>query len=1011
MLRTRLRGLTLALPILVSLFVPTHLTAQVTTGIIRGTVVDTEGEPVTDADVILSHRATGFTRTLETNALGVFAAPQLPTGAYDILVQSPSVIGDVSAEEVQVRVGETVNLRLQFQPLEVQEIIAVAEAPVVDPTETASTQRLDEDVVEGLPNNGRDYLDLTLLTPGAGIVQGPDGEELTFNGQRGIFNNVIVDGADFNNPFFGEQRGGQRPAFTFNQDAIEEIVVFNTGAPAEFGRSAGGVINVLTKSGTNEFEGTAHVFAQADELSSDFARGGGNPNFDQQQFGFTIGGPIKRNKAFFFLSYDQQEFDQTKQVNRRIVNPGELQKLENFLAGRFPQLANDFGPIDRTDDAKAFIGKVDVILNDNHNVSAKYNYTESEQINGTFDSDAWGRSANGIERDESHAFNAALHSQLSPSIANEFRFQYAREDRPRPYAGPEINPGQPFPDTGMDFADGFRFGMPFFLPIDPAFDTRFQLVNNTTVSRGNHLYKFGVEWNRTHVKQTFIGFASGRYIFSSVDGFINYVENGPTFVTCSDGSSSLNGQCPAGTSITGPLLLFLQFGPVPPLQTAEQAGTQSFSVHELAFYAQDSWKPTDNLTVNYGLRWEGTWHPDNVPPRDELFYAPFIGETKNGMEFPSDGDIPDDFENLQPRFGITWDINGDGSEILRGNAGYYFARIPMLVFAQHRSSSGAVGQTIFRASFFNDFGLPPPAYGDLIDAGASQPFLPDIQVPARELELPRTFSSSIEYERILTRQIAGFLQYSLSYSDNLFRFVNRNHDVFGNPWRTGLPAERGNPMGAGDTLNGINNLTVLESVGESIYNGITVGVKGRAANWLDLNVNYTLSWDKSHDDNERDPFTFRHADPSRLDEDWGWSDRDQRHRFNAYALLRLPHGIEWTNLIQANSAQPISEVCEDGPTGERVASQEDRVCNDGSILERNTLRKDDEFFTWDMRFSKLFQLADGIGLEVIGEVFNLFNTDNFRDPGSRNLLFNFDGTLQSGLGDPRRFQLGTKLRF
>ncbi|MDX1746976.1 MAG: TonB-dependent receptor, partial [Halobacteriales archaeon] len=443
----------------------------------------------------------------------------------------------------------------------------------------------------------------------------------------------------------------------------------------------------------------------------------------------------------------------------------------------------------------------------------------------------------------------------------------------------------------------------------------------------------------------------------------------------------------------------------------EQAGTQEARTHELALFVQDTWNPTPNVTVNYGLRWEGTWHPNNVPPQEELFYFPFIGETKLGQEFPSDGEIPDDFDNFQPRFGITWDTEGDGSAIVRGNFGVYFSRVPMLVFAQHRSSSGAVGQTLFFNSTFNGFGLTPPAYGELLDTTGIEPFLPGIQVPDKDFELPRTFSGSIEYEKLLGAKIAGFVQYSVSYSDNLFRFVNRNDPVFGSPWSTGLPLERGNPMGAADTTNGIFTLTSMESVGESWYNGITVGLKGRVGEWLDLDANYTLSWDKSHDDNERDPFTFRHADPSRLDEDWGYSDRDQRHRFNAYALIRLPYGIDWNNLIQANSAQPISEVCEDGPTGERVASQTDRVCNDGSILERNTLRKEDDFFTWDVRVSKLFPLSPGVGLEVIAEVFNLTNADNFRDPGSRSLLFNFDGTVQSGLGDPRRMQLGAKLKF
>ena len=146
-----------------------------------------------------------------------------------------------------------------------------AEEPFIDPARVAATTKFDAEVVEALPNNGRNFLNLTVLTPNVAIVQGPDGDEISIGGQKGIHNNVSVDGADFNNPFFGEQRGGQRPAFTFNLDAIEEMVVVSQGANAEFGRSGGGFINVVTKSGTNEFHGSAHYFGKFDGLSADYS--------------------------------------------------------------------------------------------------------------------------------------------------------------------------------------------------------------------------------------------------------------------------------------------------------------------------------------------------------------------------------------------------------------------------------------------------------------------------------------------------------------------------------------------------------------------------------------------------------------------------------------------------------------------------------------------------------------------------------------------------------------------
>ena len=155
----------------------------------------------------------------------------------------------------------------------------------------------------------------------------------------------------------------------------------------------------------------------------------------------------------------------------------------------------------------------------------------------------------------------------------------------------------------MDFVHGYRFGMPFFIPVE-YYDTRIQALDNISVSKGDHLIKAGVEWNRVESVQTFIGFANGRYIFNSLDGFLNFVAQGNGYVECADGSTSTTGACPDGTDITGPILLYLQQSGVGDL-TVEEAGTQQIPQHELALFVQDSWQPSNKLTLNYGLRWGG----------------------------------------------------------------------------------------------------------------------------------------------------------------------------------------------------------------------------------------------------------------------------------------------------------------------------------------------------------------------------------------------------------------------
>lgn len=648
------------------------------------------------------------------------------------------------------------------------------------------------------------------------------------------------------------------------------------------------------------------------------------------------------------------------------------------------------------------MAKIDLRLNGRNNVSLKYNYTNSRQENGTFDVDIWGRSANGREKDFSHAVNGSLSSLLSSAVSNEFRFQWAREDRPRPYDGP-TNPqtGRPFPDTDISFT-GFRLGMPFFLPIQ-AHDTRVQILDNLSIVQGNHLFKVGAEWNRTNVKQTFVGFGNGRYGFSSVNGFLNFVRFGNQYVECSDGSSSTTGSCPAGTTITGPVLLYLQQAGVGGL-SVEASGTQSITQNEIALFAQDSWKPHPNVTIDYGVRWEAQIQPDPITAPSNVFFAPFIGQTVTNAQgtfaFPSDGKIPSDYSMIQPRFGIAWDIKGDSRQVVRGSAGLYYARIPGLNLASTRSTNGSIGQTIFRNSELTGILGAPPNYGELLPSPAGAPFQPGVFVFDKDFENPRTFSATVAYEQEVGGGVGASVSYTHARTDDLTRFINRNDPVFGSPWATGLPGG-----------NGIGALTVVESSARSRFNGLTFGVKQMRNRDFQFQVNYTVSWDKSDDDNERDPFSFRYARADNLAPEYNWSDRDQRHRLNGWLLARIPGNIFLNNRMSYATAQPTSEKCiNNQPSGVRAVTPQDRICANGTILKRNTIRKDNASFGWDIRISRPFQVRGGT-LEAIVEVFNITNADNFKDPSSQGLFLNFDGTVRSGLGEPRQAQVGMRYLF
>ncbi len=980
--------------------------SQATTGVIEGTVVDNQGGVLPGVTVTARNTATGFEQSALTADTGRFRMPLLPLGPYQVTFELEG-FATLVREGLELSLGERINLRTEMKLSTVgEEITVTSEAPVIESTRTEGQVRIDDRAIEGLPNDGRNFLEFSKLTPGVTIVQGPDGEELSINGQKGINNNVSVDGADFNNPFFGEQRGGQRPAFTFNIDAVKEVLIVTEGAPAEFGRSSGGFVNVVTKSGTNDLKGSAHFFFKNDSLSSNpqLQAGGREPDFsfDQTQLGFTFGGPIKKDRMFFFLAADQQEADKTKQTNPGRIAPDVVR----FLADQ--GLPNENAPITRTDDADAYLAKFDFQVNDSNLFTARWAYHYSQQVNGTFDVDSWGASANAVETDYAHGYTAQLLSNLSSGLLNEFRAQYAKEWRPRPYDGPQI-PGQnrPFPDTAFDFGGGYRVGMPFFIPVEYD-DDRLQFNENLSLLKGDHSFKFGVEHNEVTSSQTFIGFANGRYIFSSFSGFMGYVNNGPTFVECANAdfsvfTTSTTGSCPAGLDIVGPLLLYLQQAGVGG-RTVREAGTQAIDQRETAFFVQDQWRPKPNLTVEYGVRWESLDQAEPITPPSEVFYAPFIGQTvvtaAGPQTFPSDGTIPDTKDQIQPRLALAWTPKNHPDRVFRATAGVYRARIPALSLASTRSTNGSIGQTLFRNSFTGNNGfLPlPPSWPDLIPQSAvGDPFFPDVFVFDKDFETPETTALSASWEQEFKPGWAYLVKVNVADTDNITRFINRNDPVFGSPWSSGLP-----PGG----INGINTLTVVESSARSRYKAATVGVTKRYDGKWQMQAYYTRSEDKSDDDNERDPFSFRYARADTLGPEFSYSDRHQPNRFNAWLLWSGPWGIDFNVRASYRSAQPQSITA----TGEVAATPQDRINPDGSITRRNLGKKNNEFKTLDFRLSKSFDVGNA-EVQAIVDVFNATDEPNFLNPLVTNLIFNFDGTVASGGGIPREIQLGVRVLF
>src|SRR5438309_8537249 len=245
--------------------------AQATTGVIQGTIADPTGAAVPDARVEAKNLDTNFTRSQDSDASGRFALLQMPPGRYTVTASKPGFATMVQ-ENLELTVGQALSLTISMRISSLSEEVTVSAEPT-EVTSVESSTTLSELTVSSTPVLGRKFEDLLTLTPGVSITQGPDGDEITFNGQRGIFNNVSLDGGDYNNGFFGEQEAGQRAAIDITLDAVKEFQVVASGANAEFGRTAGGVVNVITKSGTNDIHGSAFEYFRTQSLSANTSDG------------------------------------------------------------------------------------------------------------------------------------------------------------------------------------------------------------------------------------------------------------------------------------------------------------------------------------------------------------------------------------------------------------------------------------------------------------------------------------------------------------------------------------------------------------------------------------------------------------------------------------------------------------------------------------------------------------------------------------------------------------------
>ncbi len=486
------------------------------------------------------------------------------------------------------------------------------------------------------------------MTPTAQIE--PQRGQISLAGQRGINGNISIDGADYNQPFFGGIRGGERSQFTFTipQEAIREFRVVKAGYSPEFGRSTGEIVNAITESGTNATHGSAFYLLRPAQFAARNAFGQ-DAAPTQHQFGGSLGGPLVRDRAFYFAAYEQQEFKAPREVRFARLDgftptPGSREGYDHYRGLETP--------FEVTNDARAWLGRVDVNLPRGNRLNVRYNGSTNRALN----SDGVGGvitpttpsslETTGTEEDSTQTAVGQFMSAPSSNLLFELRGQYSREDRPR-----SANALKPLVDLSLG-----EFGTRSFRPTTQ-FDWRAQAGGNLTWLAGDHSVKAGFDYNHAFIDQTFGFFQNGGYLVfgSDVETTLDIIGGGGAIPNRFDSRS----------------LTYLQ--QIGNLKT-------SFATDEFGLFMQDEWRVAPTLTVNYGLRWDGQFNPapeaDNPILLGQLRGVIFpIGRTVDPTTIPSSG------LQFGPRAGIAWDPTGGVKTVVRGFAGIYYARTPLLLLA------------------------------------------------------------------------------------------------------------------------------------------------------------------------------------------------------------------------------------------------------------------------------------------------------------------------------------------
>jgi hypothetical protein len=994
--------------LLASFLLPSLASAQdAATGAIHGTVLDPAGAHIAAASVVAVNSATGVCYSTMSDAEGRFTVDLLPPGDYT----ARAVADKMSPQEtppLHVDVGAAAEIEFHLSIAGPQENITVSGAPkLVDTQSTAVSTLIDERAIADLPLNGRRFSDLMLLSPG--VTQDPrsltsaTNGDLSFGGLRGFQNSFLVDGGDFNNAFFAQARGLYRAPYQFSNEVVQEFRVSVNSYGAEQGRAGGAVVNVITKSGSNHWHGTGLYYIR------DSGFGGAatpfmsfKPHSNQQQGGGTIGGPIKKNKIFFFGGFDQHYFhvpdvveflDGSMQVVPQAgtgpFTPGDYEASDQALVfAAAAQLNTYAGSFPAAQIGNAFYSKLDINLTPRNQLAIRFNSSRYWGSNNVFLDPASpvtydSISDNGEETVSTETGSVALTSSLTPRLISHLRAQFSRDLR------------QSYTNTNdtlikvTDIMDGI--GRSDQLPRATR-EHRAQLAETLSLDTSRHSFKFGGDSLITWIYDFFPSQQSGEYLFDviKVDPFTFEPQE-------------------AGLPLT-PLRAYAHAVPHYYLQNFGPAASNPNS-NDYAAFAQDTIRATGHLAVNLGVRWD-------------LQTFTTAGLQSNPL-FPPSGKVPFNPHNFGPRAGLAYSLGKTHPLVIRAGYGIFYVRIPQIYNSAIATENGITDSQLFlnNTNFFDHLVFPTypnplvtcslTASSCNLPAGFTEGVTNDVSAFAPNFVTPRVQQMSLTFEREIADHTTVAISYLYVHGEHLIRALDVNlppptavnYPLFDS---TGSIFEGGyytvdsfatwqftrsltcpfppciNPLGR--PIAQLGSIDEFQSAASSVYNGATLSINRRMSRGTYLRLSYTYA--HAIDDGQDalvagEPATVQNSYQPNAER--GPSVTDQRNRFvAAFSVEPRPfhreHALlghvfnDWkiSSIVTAGSGRPVNATVSGDP------NQDGNYDNDRLPgYSRNGFTGPD-YSSTDLRLVRKIALAPGYRLEFTADSFNLFNRDNQR---------------------------------